>query len=123
MAVVNESGANVYSTSDLGREEFPNLDITVRGAISIARRLQDPLAELVKVDPRSIGVGQYQYDVNQTLLRKKLAEVVESCVPPRVGLVLKLSMANLSKAPFVRTRCRSPVSSGSQSMSTFLSSG
>ncbi|MHC4941683.1 MAG: Tex family protein [Planctomycetota bacterium] len=80
LVVVNESGASVYSASELGREEFPNLDITVRGAISIARRLQDPLAELIKVDPRSIGVGQYQYDVNQTLLRQKLDEVVESVV-------------------------------------------
>lgn len=80
LVVVNESGASVYSASELGREEFPNLDITVRGAISIARRLQDPLAELIKVDPRSIGVGQYQYDVNQTMLRKKLDEVVESVV-------------------------------------------
>lgn len=80
LVVVNESGASIYSASELGREEFPNLDITVRGAISIARRLQDPLAELIKVDPRSIGVGQYQYDVNQTLLRQKLDEVVESAV-------------------------------------------
>lgn len=80
LVVVNESGASVYSASEIGREEFPNLDITIRGAISIARRLQDPLAELIKVDPRSIGVGQYQYDVNQTLLRRKLEEVVESCV-------------------------------------------
>ncbi|MFH2003025.1 MAG: helix-hairpin-helix domain-containing protein, partial [Planctomycetota bacterium] len=80
LVIVNESGASIYSASELGREEFPNLDITVRGAISIARRLQDPLAELIKVDPRSIGVGQYQYDVNQTLLRQKLDEVVESAV-------------------------------------------
>ena len=62
---VNESGASVYSASDIARQEFPDLDLTVRGAISIARRLQDPLAELVKIDPKSIGVGQYQHDVDQ----------------------------------------------------------
>jgi uncharacterized protein len=77
---VSESGASVYSASDVAREEFPDLDLTVRGAISIARRLQDPLAELVKVDPKSIGVGQYQHDVQGALLSKKLDEVVESCV-------------------------------------------
>jgi uncharacterized protein len=70
----------VYSASDLARDEFPDLDLTLRGAVSIARRLQDPLAELVKVDPKSIGVGQYQHDVYQPLLGKKLDEVVESCV-------------------------------------------
>jgi uncharacterized protein len=80
VVMVSESGASVYSASDLAREEFPELDLTVRGAISIARRLQDPLAELVKVDPKSIGVGQYQHDVNQTALKKALDEVVESCV-------------------------------------------
>ncbi|MDJ0581615.1 Tex family protein [Crocosphaera sp.] len=78
--IVNESGASIYSASDLAREEFPNLDITVRGAISIGRRLQDPLAELVKIDPKSIGVGQYQHDVEQKLLKKNLEETVESCV-------------------------------------------
>ncbi len=78
--LVNESGASVYSASEVAREEFPDLDITVRGAISIARRLQDPLAELVKIDPKSIGVGQYQHDVSQTLLKKSLDFVVESCV-------------------------------------------
>jgi protein Tex len=78
--IVNESGASIYSASDLAREEFPELDITVRGAISIGRRLQDPLAELVKIDPKSIGVGQYQHDVNQKLLKQKLEETVESCV-------------------------------------------
>jgi len=82
---VSESGASVYSASDVAREEFPELDVTVRGAISIARRFQDPLAELVKVDPKSIGVGQYQHDVNQTALKKGLDEVVESCVN-RVGV-------------------------------------
>jgi uncharacterized protein len=77
---VSEAGASVYSASDIAREEFPDLDLTVRGAISIARRLQDPLGELVKVDPKSIGVGQYQHDVNQSLLKKSLDAVVESCV-------------------------------------------
>ena len=78
--LVNESGASVYSASEVAIEEFPDLDITVRGAISIGRRLQDPLAELVKIDPKSIGVGQYQHDVDQTRLREKLEETVESCV-------------------------------------------
>ncbi len=78
--IVNESGASIYSASDVAIAEFPNLDITVRGAISIGRRLQDPLAELVKIDPKSIGVGQYQHDVDQKLLKKKLDETVESCV-------------------------------------------
>jgi uncharacterized protein len=78
--IVNESGASIYSASKVAIAEFPDLDITVRGAISIGRRLQDPLAELVKIDPKSIGVGQYQHDVDQKLLKKKLDEVVESCV-------------------------------------------
>ncbi|MCA9634207.1 MAG: RNA-binding transcriptional accessory protein [Myxococcales bacterium] len=77
---VNESGASVYSASDTAREELPDEDVTIRGAVSIGRRLQDPLAELVKIDPQSIGVGQYQHDVNQSLLAQKLGEVVESCV-------------------------------------------
>ena len=77
---VSESGASVYSASEIAREEFPELDLTIRGAISIARRLQDPLAELVKVDPKSIGVGQYQHDVNQAMLKKSLDGLVESCV-------------------------------------------
>lgn len=77
---VSEAGASVYSASEIAREEFPELDLTVRGAISIARRLQDPLGELVKVDPKSIGVGQYQHDVNQAMLKKSLDGVVESCV-------------------------------------------
>ncbi len=77
---VNEAGASIYSASDVARAEFPDLDVTVRGAISIARRLQDPLAELVKIDPKSIGVGQYQHDVNQTKLRKALDREVESSV-------------------------------------------
>ncbi len=78
--MVNESGASIYSASDVAIAEFPDLDITVRGAISIGRRLQDPLAELVKIDPKSIGVGQYQHDVDQKLLKQKLDETVESCV-------------------------------------------
>jgi protein Tex len=78
--MVNESGASIYSASDCAIAEFPDLDITVRGAISIGRRLQDPLAELVKIDPKSIGVGQYQHDVDQKLLKQKLDETVESCV-------------------------------------------
>jgi uncharacterized protein len=80
VVMVNESGASIYSASEVAREEFPDLDLTVRGAISIARRLQDPLAELVKVDPKSIGVGQYQHDVSQNLLKKNLEQVVDSCV-------------------------------------------
>ncbi|HJV33856.1 Tex family protein [Geomonas sp.] len=78
--MVNEAGASIYSASEIAREEFPELDLTIRGAISIGRRLQDPLAELVKIDPKSIGVGQYQHDVNQALLKKALDAVVESCV-------------------------------------------
>jgi protein Tex len=78
--MVNESGASIYSASEVAIAEFPDLDITIRGAVSIGRRLQDPLAELVKIDPKSIGVGQYQHDVDQKLLKKKLDETVESCV-------------------------------------------
>ncbi|QDU60909.1 30S ribosomal protein S1 [Planctomycetes bacterium Pan216] len=78
--IVNEAGAAAYSTSAIGREEFPNLDATARGTISIGRRLQDPLSELVKIDPQNIGVGLYQHDINPKLLREKLSEVVESCV-------------------------------------------
>ncbi|RME18081.1 MAG: RNA-binding transcriptional accessory protein [Bdellovibrio sp.] len=78
--MVNEAGASVYSASEVAAKEFPDLDVTVRGAISICRRLQDPLAELVKIDPKSIGVGQYQHDVSQSLLKKSLHAVVESCV-------------------------------------------
>ncbi len=78
--MVNESGASIYSASEVARNEFPNYDVTVRGAISIGRRLADPLAELVKIDPKSIGVGQYQHDVDQTALKNKLDEVVSSCV-------------------------------------------
>ncbi|MEE9367773.1 MAG: Tex family protein [Pontiella sp.] len=91
---VSEAGASVYSASPVAREEFPDLDLTIRGAISIARRLQDPLAELVKVDPKSIGVGQYQHDVYQQLLKDKLDEVVVSCVN-HVGVELNTSSAPL----------------------------
>lgn len=91
---VNESGASVYSASEIARAEFPDLDLTIRGAISIARRLQDPLAELVKIDPKSIGVGQYQHDVHQPLLQRKLDEVVESCVN-HVGVNLNTASAPL----------------------------
>jgi protein Tex len=87
VVTVNESGASIYSASDIARQEFPDLDLTVRGAISIARRLQDPLAELVKLDPKSIGVGQYQHDVDQRQLHKSLEAVIESCVN-RVGVDL-----------------------------------
>ena len=94
VVMISESGASVYSASDVAREEFPDLDLTVRGAISIARRLQDPLAELVKLDPKSIGVGQYQHDVNQNRLKKSLHEVVESCVN-QVGVELNTASASL----------------------------
>jgi uncharacterized protein len=87
---VSESGASVYSASGVARQEFPDLDLTVRGAISIARRLQDPLSELVKVDPKSIGVGQYQHDVDQRQLADSLESVIESCVN-RVGVDLNTS--------------------------------
>ncbi len=92
--MVSESGASIYSASELAGKEFPDLDITVRGAISIARRLQDPLAELVKTDPKSIGVGQYQHDVNQSQLRKCLDRVVESCVN-HVGVDLNMASVPL----------------------------
>jgi uncharacterized protein len=92
--MVSESGASVYSASDVAREEFPDLDLTVRGAVSIARRLQDPLAELVKVEPKSIGVGQYQHDVNQIKLKKSLEGVVESCVN-QVGVELNTASTSL----------------------------
>jgi protein Tex len=87
---VSESGASVYSASDVARQEFPDLDLTVRGAISIARRLQDPLSELVKVDPKSIGVGQYQHDVDQRQLQQSLEATIESCVN-KVGVDLNTS--------------------------------
>jgi uncharacterized protein len=88
--MVSESGASIYSASDVARQEFPDLDLTVRGAISIARRLQDPLSELVKVDPKSIGVGQYQHDVDQRLLQQSLEATIETCVN-KVGVDLNTS--------------------------------
>lgn len=94
IVVVNEAGASVYSASDVAREELPEMDVSLRGAVSIARRLQDPLAELVKIDPQSIGVGQYQHDVDQGRLGGRLDEVVEICVN-RVGVELNTSSAAL----------------------------
>jgi len=94
VVMVNESGASIYSASAVAREEFPDLDLTVRGAISIGRRLQDPLAELVKLDPGSLGVGEYQHDVDQQLLQEKLDEVVMSCVN-HVGVDLNTASAAL----------------------------
>ena len=92
--MVNESGASVYSASEFAAREFPDLDVTIRGAISIARRLQDPLAELVKIDPKSIGVGQYQHDVSQVALARQLDAVVEDCVNG-VGVDLNTASAPL----------------------------
>ena len=92
--MINESGASIYSASDIAREEFPDKDVTVRGSISIARRFQDPLAELVKIDPKSIGVGQYQHDVSQTKLKKSLSGVIEDCVN-FVGVDLNTASAPL----------------------------
>lgn len=92
--LVNESGASVYSASPVAREELPDVDLTVRGAVSIGRRLQDPLAELVKIDPKSIGVGQYQHDVDQKRLREKLDDVVVSCVN-KVGVDANTASASL----------------------------
>ncbi|TDQ56618.1 uncharacterized protein EDC45_1828 [Mesocricetibacter intestinalis] len=92
--VVSEAGASVYSASELAAAEFPELDVSLRGAVSIARRLQDPLAELVKIDPKAIGVGQYQHDVNQTQLARKLDAVVEDCVNA-VGVDLNMASAPL----------------------------
>ena len=91
---VSEDGASVYSASSVAREEFPEYDVTVRGAVSIGRRIMDPLAELVKIDPKSIGVGQYQHDVDQTLLKENLDNVVESCVNS-VGVNLNTASKNL----------------------------
>jgi uncharacterized protein len=92
--MVSEAGASVYSASEVAIEEFPDLDLTARGAISIARRLQDPLAELVKIDPKSIGIGQYQHDVDQKMLKQKLDDTVESCVN-YVGVDLNLASKEL----------------------------
>jgi len=96
--MVNEAGASIYSASDVARREFPDLDLTVRGAVSIGRRLMDPLAELVKIDPKSIGVGQYQHDVDQSALKQALDEVVASCVNA-VGV--DLNTASLELLTFV----------------------
>jgi uncharacterized protein len=92
--MVNESGASIYSASEVAREEFPDQDVTVRGAVSIGRRLLDPLSELVKIDPKSIGVGQYQHDVNQTKLKEELDRIVESCVN-HVGVDLNTASKHL----------------------------
>lgn len=92
--VVNEAGASVYSASKIAREEFPNYDVTVRGSVSIGRRLADPLAELVKIDPKSIGVGQYQHDVDQTLLKSELDAVVMKCVN-KVGININTASKSL----------------------------
>jgi len=94
--VVNENGASIYSASKVAREEFPDYDVTVRGSVSIGRRLMDPLAELVKIDPKSIGVGQYQHDVNQKMLKTALDRVVESCVN-NVGVNLNTASKHLLK--------------------------
>jgi protein Tex len=119
VVLTDESGASVYSASDTAREEFPDLDLTVRGAISIGRRLQDPLAELVKIDPQSIGVGQYQHDVNESLLKHTLRETVEECVN-RVGvnlnqaseplLQLVSGLSSRSAQAIVATRTSAPFS-------------
>lgn len=108
--VVSEAGASVYSASEEAREEFPDLDATQRGNVSIARRLQDPLAELVKIDPRSLGVGQYQHDVNETRLGERLDAVVESCVN-HVGVDLNTASASLLRhvAGLTRRTSRSVV--------------
>lgn len=94
LVTVNESGASIYSASEIAQKEFPDYDLTVRGAVSIGRRLMDPLAELVKLDPKSIGVGQYQHDVDQKLLKKKLEETVSSCVN-YVGVDINTASAEL----------------------------
>jgi uncharacterized protein len=94
VVLVNESGASIYSASDAARREFPDLDLTVRGAVSIGRRLMDPLAELVKIDPKSIGVGQYQHDVDPSALKQSLDDVVVSCVN-RVGVGLNQASVEL----------------------------
>lgn len=98
IAMVNESGASIYSASEVAREEFPDQDVTVRGAVSIGRRMMDPLAELVKIDAKSIGVGQYQHDVDQNLLKKSLDTVVESCVN---GVGVELNTASKQLLTYV----------------------
>ena len=94
VVLVNESGASIYSASEIAREEFPDIDLTVRGSVSIGRRLMDPLSELVKIDPKSIGVGQYQHDVDQNLLKSKLDDIVMSCVN-KVGVDVNSASAQL----------------------------
>jgi uncharacterized protein len=98
VVMVNESGASIYSASEVAREEFPNHDVTVRGAVSIGRRLTDPLAELVKLDPKSIGVGQYQHDVDQLALKRSLDDVVMSCVN---GVGVELNTASKQLLAYV----------------------
>ena len=94
MTLVNEAGASIYSASKIARDEFPDKDVTVRGAVSIGRRLQDPLAELVKIEPKAIGVGQYQHDVDQNLLKNELDDVVSFCVN-KVGVNLNTASKHL----------------------------
>ena len=94
LIMVNESGASVYSASEVARKEFPDLDVSYRGAVSIGRRLMDPLAELVKIEPKSIGVGQYQHDVSQIQLAKNLNAVMEDCVN-NVGVEVNTASAAL----------------------------
>ena len=96
VVMVNESGASIYSASEIARQEFPDYDVTVRGSVSIGRRLMDPLSELVKIDPKSIGVGQYQHDVNQPMLKQKLDDVVISCVNG-VGVEVNTASSQLLK--------------------------
>lgn len=119
--IVNESGASIYSASPLAAEEFPDKDVTVRGAISIGRRLQDPLAELVKIDPKSIGVGQYQHDVDQNKLKNKLEDVVESCVN-YVGVELNLASKELlSRVSGINARVARDIVSHRQANGPFRS--
>ena len=107
VVMVSESGASVYSASEAARAEFPDLDLTYRGAVSIGRRLADPLAELVKIDPKSIGVGQYQHDVNQSELKRCLDDVVVSCVNA-VGVDLNTASEESSSPTFPASAPRSP---------------
>jgi transcriptional accessory protein Tex/SPT6 len=108
--VVSEAGASVYSASAFASQELPGLDVSLRGAVSIARRLQDPLAELVKIDPRSIGVGQYQHDLSEHKLSRSLDAVVEDCVNA-VGLCAKIALSQSSRSVFVQasTSARKPI--------------
>lgn len=120
---VNESGASVYSASDVAREEFPDLDLTYRGAVSIGRRLQDPLAELVKIDPKSIGVGQYQHDVDQKALKKALDDTVEQCVAS-VGVDLNTaSLQLLERVPGVGPRLATQILAFRREKGPFRSRG